>query len=86
MAKGAVVLDARSPAEYGEGHIPGAVNVWVESNPFAARVAMMTPPDSRFILVATGPVGPQARRAGPRARGHGRHRRLSPARHDRLEE
>jgi hydroxyacylglutathione hydrolase len=55
MAKGAVVLDARSPAEYGEGHIPGAVNVWIESNPFAARVAMMTPPDSRFILVATGP-------------------------------
>ena len=55
MAKGALVLDARSPAEYGEGHIPGAVNVWIESNPFAARVAMMTPPDSRFILVATGP-------------------------------
>ena len=55
MAKGAVVLDARSPAEYGEGHIPGAINVWIESNPFAARVAMMTPPDSRFILVATGP-------------------------------
>jgi len=55
MAKGAVVLDARSPAEYGDGHIPGAVNVWIESNPFAARVAMMTPPDSRFVLVATGP-------------------------------
>jgi rhodanese-related sulfurtransferase len=55
MAKGSVVLDARSPAEYGEGHIPGAVNVWIESNPFAARVAMMTPPDSRFVLVATGP-------------------------------
>jgi len=55
IAKGAVVLDARSPAEYGEGHIPGAVNVWVESNPFAARVAMMAPFDSRFILVATGP-------------------------------
>jgi len=55
MVKGAVVLDARSPAEYGEGHIPGAVNVWIESNPFAARVAMMTPPDSRFVLVATGP-------------------------------
>jgi hydroxyacylglutathione hydrolase len=55
MAKGAVVLDVRSPDEYGEGHIPGAVNVWIESNPFAARVAMMTPPDSRFVLLATGP-------------------------------
>jgi len=55
MLKGAVVLDARSPAEYGEGHIPGSVNVWIESNPFAARVAMMVPPDSRFILLATGP-------------------------------
>jgi hydroxyacylglutathione hydrolase len=29
--------------------------VWIESNPFAARVAMMTPPDSRFVLLATGP-------------------------------
>ena len=55
MAKGAVVLDVRSPAEYGEGHVPGAINVWIESNPFAARVAMLTPPDSRFVLVATGP-------------------------------
>jgi hydroxyacylglutathione hydrolase len=55
MLKGAVVLDARSPAEYGEGHIPGSVNVWIESNPFAARVAMMAPADSRFILLATGP-------------------------------
>lgn len=55
MATGAVVLDVRSPAEYGEGHVPGAVNVWVESNPFAARVAMMTLADSRFVLVATGP-------------------------------
>jgi len=55
LAKGAVILDVRSPAEYGEGHIPGAVNVWVESNPFAARVAMMTPPDSSFVLLATGP-------------------------------
>jgi hydroxyacylglutathione hydrolase len=55
VAKGAVVLDVRSPAEYGEGHIPGAVNVWIESNPFAARVAMMTPSESRFVLLATGP-------------------------------
>jgi len=55
VANGAVVLDVRSPAEYGDGHIPGAVNVWIESNPFAARVAMMTPPDSRFVLLATGP-------------------------------
>src|SRR5262249_28683902 len=55
MLKGAIVLDARSPAEYGEGHIPGLVNVWIESNPFATRVARMAPLDSRFILVATGP-------------------------------
>jgi len=55
LAKGAVLLDVRSPDEYGEGHIPGAINVWIESNPFAARVAMMTPPDSRYVLLATGP-------------------------------
>ena len=29
--------------------------MWIESNPFAARVAMMTPSESRFVLLATGP-------------------------------
>jgi glyoxylase-like metal-dependent hydrolase (beta-lactamase superfamily II)/rhodanese-related sulfurtransferase len=55
VAKGGVILDVRSPAEFGEGHVPGAVNVWIESSPFAPRVAMMAPVDSRFILVAAGP-------------------------------
>src|SRR5881628_1427678 len=31
IADGAVALDIRAPAEYGEGHIPRAVNVWIES-------------------------------------------------------
>src|SRR5256886_16797007 len=55
IAKGGVILDVRSPAEFGEGHVPGAINVWIESSPFAPRVAMMAPVDSRFILVAAGP-------------------------------
>src|SRR5713226_1756508 len=55
MAKGGLILDVRSPAEFGDGHVPGAINVWIESSPFAPRVAMMAPVDSRFILVAAGP-------------------------------
>jgi len=55
VSKGAVVLDVRSPADFGEGHIPGAVNVWVESSPFAPRVAMVAPLDKPFVLVAAGP-------------------------------
>src|SRR5437660_1325188 len=55
IAKGGIILDVRSPAEFGEGHVPGAINVWIESSPFAPRVAMMAPVDSRFILVAAGP-------------------------------
>src|SRR5713101_5287845 len=55
IAKGGVILDVRSPAEFGEGHVPGAINVWIESSPFAPRVAMVAPVDSRFVLVAAGP-------------------------------
>jgi len=55
VARGACVLDLRDPATYGEAHVPGALNVWIESPQFADRVAWFAPPDARLILVAQGP-------------------------------
>jgi hydroxyacylglutathione hydrolase len=56
LAAGAVVLDVRAPGEYGDGHIPGALNVWIESPQFADRCAWFVAPDADIVLVATGPT------------------------------
>ncbi len=51
MAEGAFVIDTRDSAEFGAGHIPGAINVQLSSGEFEQRVGWMTPDDARFILV-----------------------------------
>jgi glyoxylase-like metal-dependent hydrolase (beta-lactamase superfamily II)/rhodanese-related sulfurtransferase len=56
LTDGAVVLDTRSPAEYGEGHVPGAVNVWIESPQFAERCGWFIAQDASIVLVAPGPT------------------------------
>jgi len=56
IADGAVALDIRAPAEYGEGHIPRAVNVWIESPQFAERCGWFIPQDAAIVLVAPGPT------------------------------
>ena len=56
LARGdACVLDLRDPATYGEAHVAGALNVWIESPQFAERVAWLAPPEARLLLVAQGP-------------------------------
>jgi hydroxyacylglutathione hydrolase len=54
--KGACVLDVRSPEEYGEAHIPGALNVWIESPQFANRAGLFVPPDTPVVLVVSSPT------------------------------
>lgn len=56
MVKGAWVLDVRGPEEYGEGHIVGAINVWIESPQFSARAGLFLPADMPVVLVAGGPT------------------------------
>jgi glyoxylase-like metal-dependent hydrolase (beta-lactamase superfamily II)/rhodanese-related sulfurtransferase len=56
LAKGACVLDVRSPEEFGAGHVPGALNVWIESPQFSARAGWFLPPDTPVVLVAGGPT------------------------------
>jgi hydroxyacylglutathione hydrolase len=53
---GAGVLDVRSPEEYGEGHIPGAINVWIESPQFSTRAGWFLPAEVRIVLVASSPT------------------------------
>ena len=54
--KGAVVVDVRTAEEFGAGHIPGAINVWVDGPQFANRVGMFVAGDRPLFLVAGGPT------------------------------
>jgi hydroxyacylglutathione hydrolase len=47
---GALVIDARSPEAFGEGHIPGAVSLGLGSS-FAIWAGWLTPYDRELILV-----------------------------------
>jgi glyoxylase-like metal-dependent hydrolase (beta-lactamase superfamily II)/rhodanese-related sulfurtransferase len=55
LARGACVLDLRDPAGYGEAHVRGALNVWIDSPQFAERVAWFAPPNAPLLLIAQGP-------------------------------
>ncbi|MEX2145843.1 MAG: rhodanese-like domain-containing protein [Candidatus Rokuibacteriota bacterium] len=52
---GACVIDLRDPASYGEEHVPGALNVWIDSPQFAERVASFVPAGAPLLLMAAGP-------------------------------
>jgi glyoxylase-like metal-dependent hydrolase (beta-lactamase superfamily II)/rhodanese-related sulfurtransferase len=52
---GAVVLDVRDPATYGEAHVPGALNVWIDSPQFADRVGWFAPAGAPIIVVTPSP-------------------------------
>src|SRR5919201_5609792 len=56
LDKGGCALDVRSPEEYGEGHIPSAINVWIESPQFATRAGWFLPPDAPIVVVASSPT------------------------------
>lgn len=51
MAAGHIIVDTRSSAEFGAGHIPGAYNVQMETSEFEQRVGWVTPADAPIILV-----------------------------------
>jgi phage shock protein E len=43
------IIDVRTPAEYAEGHLAGAVNIDVQSADFADRIAEL-PTDAEYIV------------------------------------
>jgi len=55
MRGGAWVLDLRDPGTFGEGHLPGALNVWIDSPQFAERVAGFVPAGTPLLLVPEAP-------------------------------
>lgn len=51
---GAVVVDVRSPEEYAQGHLPGAVNISVEAADFAERIAQLDPTATTLVYCRSG--------------------------------
>ena len=51
MEGGGLVIDTRSPGQFGEGHIPGALQIYLRGSAFATRVGFVASPQSRLLLV-----------------------------------
>jgi hydroxyacylglutathione hydrolase len=51
LARGACVLDLREVPDFGEGHVPGAINVWIDGPQFAERVAGLLPAGAPVLLM-----------------------------------
>lgn len=50
----AVLLDVRTPAEFAEGHLAGAVNLDVQAPDFAARAAALAPGTPYMVYCRSG--------------------------------
>ena len=51
MEAGALIIDTRSPDQFTQGHIPGALHVYLHGSAFATRVGFVAPPESRLLLI-----------------------------------
>ncbi len=51
MHAGTLVIDTRSPQAFGEGHIPGVLQVYLHGSAFATRVGFVASPENRLLLV-----------------------------------
>jgi hydroxyacylglutathione hydrolase len=51
MAEGHIIVDTRSSAEFGVGHIPGAYHAHLSSPEFEQRIGWVTPLDTPIILI-----------------------------------
>jgi phage shock protein E len=49
-----VIVDVRSPQEYAEGHLPGSVNISVEAEDFAQRIAQLDPSAQTLVYCRSG--------------------------------
>jgi rhodanese-related sulfurtransferase len=58
---GFIILDVRTPAEYAEGHIAGAINIDFYSSEFEETVKALDRDDTYFIYCRSGNRSGQAR-------------------------
>lgn len=56
LREGGLVIDTRSEAAFGAGHIPNAFNIQLSSSEFEQRVGWVIPLDSPIILVLEDPI------------------------------
>lgn len=54
LPAGTILIDVRTPAEFSEGHLDGAINVSVESPTFAAQVALLDPTADYLLYCRSG--------------------------------
>lgn len=52
--EGVTVVDVRTPAEYAEGHLPGAVNIDVEDATFPDKIAQLDPAGDYAVYCRSG--------------------------------
>jgi rhodanese-related sulfurtransferase len=51
---GTTLVDVRTPAEYAQGHLPGAVNIDIASPDFAAQLAALDPAAPYAVYCRSG--------------------------------
>jgi rhodanese-related sulfurtransferase len=51
---GTVVLDVRTPEEYGQGHLPGAINIDYHSSDFQSRLATLDRESTYLVYCRSG--------------------------------
>jgi rhodanese-related sulfurtransferase len=51
---GTTLVDVRTPAEYAQGHLPGAVNIDISSPDFAAQIATLDPAAPYAVYCRSG--------------------------------
>jgi len=54
LPAGTLLIDVRTPAEFAEGHLDGAINIPVELPTFAAQVALLDPTADYLIYCRSG--------------------------------
>lgn len=60
VSSGAVIIDVRTPAEYAEGHLDGAVNIDVQSGFFEQEVTSLPLDRDYFVYCKSGNRSAQA--------------------------
>ncbi len=54
VAEGVTIVDVRTPAEYAEGHLPGAVNIDVSGPAFVGEIAPLDPQGKYAVYCRSG--------------------------------
>lgn len=54
VAAGATIIDVRTPAEFADGHLDGAVNIDVQASDFDQRISELDPDGTYLIYCRSG--------------------------------